>query len=91
MAGAGAAPLELPLHCMFAEQSLLPWRARVLFSGHRQGGGVASGGGSGLEEDDGGGARLPPEQGRPFAGRPASPLATMRPAVGLMQHDLRLG
>lgn len=30
MAGAGAAPLELPLHCVFAEQSLLPWRARVI-------------------------------------------------------------
>lgn len=29
-AGAGAAPLELPLHCMSAEQSLLPWRARVI-------------------------------------------------------------
>lgn len=30
MAGAGAAPLELPLHCMSAEQSLLPWCARVI-------------------------------------------------------------
>ncbi|XP_039744053.1 uncharacterized protein LOC120622094 [Pteropus medius] len=29
-AGAGTAPLELPLHCMSAEQPLLPWSARVI-------------------------------------------------------------
>ena len=76
----GAAPLELPLHC------LLGRLLGLLFSLRPQGGGVGWGGGSGLEHGSGASGAPPPlEQGRLSPGRPTSPPVTMCPGVGLIQ------